>query len=228
MTIEAAVSFSGEVIEDYITRGLAHLWVHTQQYTDLAKPDGFKVITKGDGVWLWDIKGRRFLDAMSGLWVVNAGHGRTELAEVAAEQLRELGYMNTFAYASMPAVDLASKLAELLPPSLNRVFFVNSGSEAVETAIRMAKHYQYNIGEKKRYKVIARRGSYHGMTAGALSINSSPYTNGGTSSAPARARFPCPRSRRAGAVTPLRGPRSGRAVPVTDAGHRPDRSRGRR
>src|SRR5215212_7828441 len=179
MTIEQApvVSFDGATIEDYITRGLAHLWVHTQQYTDLAKPDGFKVFVRGEGVWLWDMKGRRFLDAMSGLWVVNAGHGRTELADVAAEQMRALGYMNTFAYASMPAVDLASKLAELLPPSLNKVYFVNSGSEAVETAVRMAKHYQYNIGEKKRFKVIARRGSYHGMTAGALSINSSPYTN---------------------------------------------------
>ena len=153
MTIEQAapVGFDGATIEDYITRGLAHLWVHTQQYTDLAKPDGFKVFVRGEGVWLWDMKGRRFLDAMSGLWVVNAGHGRTELADVAAEQMRSLGYINTFAYASMPAVDLASELAELLPPSLNKVYFVNSGSEAVETAVRMAKHYQYNIGEKKRF-----------------------------------------------------------------------------
>jgi adenosylmethionine-8-amino-7-oxononanoate aminotransferase len=171
------LTFDGATIEDYITRGLAHLWVLTQQLTDLAKPDGFKVFVRGEGVWLWDMKGRRFLDAMSGLCVVNAGHGRTELADVAAEQMRSLGYINTFAYASMPAVDLASKLAELLPPSLNKVYFVNSGSEAVETAVRMAKHYQYNIGEKKRYKVIARRGSYHGMTAGALSINSSTYAN---------------------------------------------------
>src|SRR5262249_24211477 len=167
------VSFSGETIEDYITRGLAHLWVHTQQYTDLARPDGFKVFARGEGVWLWDMKGRRFLDAMSGLWVVNAGNGRTELADVAARQMRELVYVNTFAYASLPAVDLATKLAELMPPSLNKTFFVNSGSEAVETAIRMAKHYQYNLGEQKRYKVIARRGSYHGMTAGALGVNAS-------------------------------------------------------
>ena len=174
---EAPVSYSEEAVQDYIDRGLAHLWVHTQQYTELAKPDGFKVFAKGDGVWLWDMKGRRFLDAMSGLWVVNIGHGRTELAEVAAQQMRELNYINTFAYASMPGVDLADKLAELMPPSLNKVYFVNSGSEAVETALRMAKHYQYNIGEKKRYKIIARRGSYHGMTAGALSINQALYAN---------------------------------------------------
>jgi adenosylmethionine-8-amino-7-oxononanoate aminotransferase len=158
-------------LDDYIERGLANLWVHTQQVTDLAKPDGLKVFVKGEGVWLTDQRGRRFIDAMSGLWVVNAGHGRTELAEVAARQMRELAYINTFVYTSRPAVDLASKLASLLPSTLNRTFFVNSGSEAVETALRMAKHYQYNLGEKKRFKIIARRGSYHGVTAGALSVN---------------------------------------------------------
>jgi adenosylmethionine-8-amino-7-oxononanoate aminotransferase len=164
-------------IASYIERGLEHLWVHTQQVTDLAKEDGLKVFERGEGIYLWDIKGRRFIDAMSGLWVVNAGHGRAELAEVAAKQMREMAYVNTFAYTSRPAVDLATKLASLLPPSLNKLFFVNSGSEAVETAIRMAKHYQYNVGEKKRYKVLARRGSYHGMTAGALSVNGSPALN---------------------------------------------------
>jgi adenosylmethionine-8-amino-7-oxononanoate aminotransferase len=164
-------------MDDYIARGLAHLWVHTQQYTDLAKPDGMKVFVKGEGVWLTDQRGRRFMDAMSGLWVVNAGHGRAELAEVAARQMREMAYVNTFAYTSRPAIDLASTLASLLPPSLNRLFFVNSGSEAVETALRMAKHYQYNIGEKKRFKIIARRGSYHGVTAGALSVNGSTGIN---------------------------------------------------
>ena len=166
-----------EEIADYIQRGLEHLWVHTQQVTDLAKEDGLKVFERGEGIHLWDIKGRKFIDAMSGLWVVNAGHGRTELAEVAARQMREMAYVNTFAYTSKPAVDLATKLAGLLPPSLNKLYFVNSGSEAVETALRMAKHYQYNIGEKKRYKVIARRGSYHGVTAGALSVNGSAALN---------------------------------------------------
>jgi adenosylmethionine-8-amino-7-oxononanoate aminotransferase len=176
MTIEQETRTDAAVdgeLDSYITRGLANLWVHTQQYTDLAKPDGMKVFVKGEGVWLTDMMGRRFMDAMSGLWVVNAGHGRAELGEVAAQQMRDLAYINTFAYASRPAIDLADKLASLLPPSLNRLFFVNSGSEAVETAIRMAKHYQYNIGEKKRFKLIARRGSYHGVTAGALSVNGS-------------------------------------------------------
>ncbi len=172
-----AIPFDDAEYASYTERGLEHLWVHTQQQTDLEKEDGLKVFTHGEGIYLWDLKGRRFIDAMSGLWVVNAGHGRTELAEVAAKQMREMAYVNTFAYTSRPAIDLATKLASLLPPSLNKVFFVNSGSEAVETAIRMAKHYQYNIGEKKRYKVIARRGSYHGMTAGALSVNGSAALN---------------------------------------------------
>lgn len=170
-------AFTPDEVNDYVARGLAHLWVHTQQYNDLAKPDGFKVFVKGDGIWLWDAKGRQFMDVMSGLWVVNAGHGRAEIAEVAANQLRELAYVNTFGYATVPAVDLATKLAGLMPGSFNKVYFVNSGSEAVETAIRMAKHYQWNRGEKKRYKVISRRGSYHGMTAGALSVNQSNYVN---------------------------------------------------
>ena len=163
--------------EDYVERGLAHLWVHTQQYNDLAKPDGFKVFTRGEGIWLWDATGRQFMDAMSGLWVVNSGHGRAEIAEVAAAQMRDLAYVNTFGYATKPAIDLATKLASLMPGSLNKTYFVNSGSEAVETAMRMAKHYHWNRGDKKRYKIISRRGSYHGMTAGALSVNQSAYVN---------------------------------------------------
>src|SRR5512140_1291506 len=117
-------------IASYVERGLEHLWVHTQQQTDLAKVDGLKVFTRGEGIYLWDIKGRKFIDAMSGLWVVNAGHGRAELAEVAAKQMRDMAYVNTFAYTSRPAIDLATKLASLLPPSINKLFFVNSGSEA--------------------------------------------------------------------------------------------------
>ena len=108
---------------------------------------------------------------MSGLWVVGAGHGRTELSEVASRQMAELAYANPFAYATGPAVDLATRLAEITPGKLTRTFFVNTGAEAVETAIRMAKQFQYNRGERGRYKVISRIGSYHGMTLGAMSVN---------------------------------------------------------
>ncbi|HLZ69658.1 MAG TPA: aspartate aminotransferase family protein [Dehalococcoidia bacterium] len=169
--------FNEAEVDDYVRRGLDHLWIHTQQYNDLAKPDGFMVLTEGEGVRLKDIKGRSYIDAMSGLWVVAVGHGRKELARVAAEQMEKLAYINTFAYATRPGVDLATKLAELAPGSISKFYFANSGSEAVETAIRMSKQYHYNRGDKKRYKIISRRGSYHGMTAGALSINGAQYAN---------------------------------------------------
>ncbi|MGH2588982.1 MAG: aspartate aminotransferase family protein, partial [Dehalococcoidia bacterium] len=164
-------------VDDYVQRGIEHLWVHTQQVNDLSKPDGLLVFTEGEGIRVKDITGRSFIDAMSGLWVVAIGHGRAELAEVAAEQMRRLAYINTFAYATPPAIDLATKLAELAPGSISRVYFANSGSEAVETAVKMAKQYHYNRGDLKRYKVISRRGSYHGVTAGALSLNAATYAS---------------------------------------------------
>lgn len=164
-------------VDDYVQRGLEHLWIHTQQYNELAKPDGMLVFTDGEGIRLKDMTGRSFIDAMSGLWVVNVGHGRTELAEVAAEQMKRLAYINTFAYATPPAIDLASKLAEIAPGSISRIYFANSGNEAVDTAVRMAKQYHYNRGDKKRYKVISRRGSYHGITQGTLGLTSAIYAN---------------------------------------------------
>ena len=86
MTTTEAMSPANDDVADYISRGLEHLWVHTQQQADLEKEDGLKVIVRGEGIHLWDIKGRKFIDAMSGLWVVNAGHGRAELAEVAGPE----------------------------------------------------------------------------------------------------------------------------------------------
>ena len=163
--------------ESYRERALNHLWVQTQQYNDLAAEDGLLFIEKGHGIYLENMDGKKYIDAMSGLWVVAVGHGRNELAKIAEKQISELAFANPFAYATPPAVDLASKLAELTPPSINKFFFVNSGSEAVETAIRMAKQYHYNNGESKRYKVISRIGSYHGTTMGALSVNGSPMLN---------------------------------------------------
>ena len=164
-------------VDEYLSRGLRHLWVQTQQYNDLAQDDGFVVINGGDGIYVSDIKGRRFIDAMSGLWVVAVGHGRTELADVAKRQMETLAYANPFAYATEPAVDLATKLAEIAPPSIQKAFFVNSGSEAVESAIRMAKQYHFNKGERRKTKVIARIGSYHGTTAMAMSVNGAAYMN---------------------------------------------------
>jgi adenosylmethionine-8-amino-7-oxononanoate aminotransferase len=168
---------TGAGLDDYVARGLEHLWIHAQQYNDLAQDDGFIVIERGEGIYLEEMNGRRYIDAMSGLWVVAVGHGRQELADVAAEQMSKLSFANPFAYATPPAVDLADKLATLTPSTINKFYFVNSGSEAVEAAIRMAKQYHYNRGDSKRYKVISRIGSYHGTTLGALSVNGSPMMN---------------------------------------------------
>ncbi len=156
-------------------QALDHLWIHTRQWNELAEPGGLLIFERAEGVRLYDVEGREYIDAMSGLWVVNVGHGRRELAQVAYEQMQKLAYINTFAYASVPAVKLAAKLAEITPGDLNHVFFVNSGSEAVETALKMARQYHHLNGEPKRYKFIYRRGSYHGQTFGAMTVNGARY-----------------------------------------------------
>ncbi|MEM7251624.1 MAG: aspartate aminotransferase family protein [Pseudomonadota bacterium] len=164
-------------LQDYIDRGLQHLWVHTQSIDELRKDDQFLVIESGDGIYLKDSAGRTYIDAMSGLWVVAAGHGRKELVDAAARQMEQLSYANPFAYATPSAIDLATKLSTVTPTSVNRFYFVNTGAEAVETAIRMAKQYHYNRGQAGRFKVISRMGSYHGMTHGALSVNGGGIIN---------------------------------------------------
>ncbi|MER3449906.1 MAG: aspartate aminotransferase family protein [Chloroflexota bacterium] len=169
-------NFSGaEDVARLRRQALDHLWIHTRQWNELAEPGGLLIFERAEGVRLYDVEGREYLDAMSGLWVVNAGHGRRELAQVAYEQMQKLAYINTFAYASVPAIKLAAKLAEIAPGDLNHVFFVNSGSEAVETALKMARQYHHLNGEPKRYKFIYRRGSYHGQTFGAMTVNGARY-----------------------------------------------------
>ncbi|MBI3979176.1 MAG: aspartate aminotransferase family protein [Chloroflexi bacterium] len=150
---------------------LDHLWIQTRQWNELAEPDGLMIFTRGQGVRVYDATGREYIDAMSGLWVVNAGHGRTEIAEAAYEQMQQVTYINTFAYATPPTIKLAKRVAQLTPGDLSHVYFVNSGSEAVETALKMARQYHYLNGQPGRTKFISRRGSYHGQTMGALSVN---------------------------------------------------------
>ncbi|MSQ29867.1 MAG: aspartate aminotransferase family protein [Dehalococcoidia bacterium] len=163
--------------DDYTQRGLANLWIQTQSMDELAQEGQYTVITGGKGIYLDDSYGRRYIDAMAGLWVVAVGHGRRELAEVARDQMERLSFANPFVYATPPAVDLATKLAEVSQPGITRSFFVNGGAEAVDTAIRMARQWQYNRGETKRYKIISRIGSYHGMTYAAMSVNNAKGMN---------------------------------------------------
>ncbi|MEZ5812752.1 MAG: aspartate aminotransferase family protein [Rhizobiaceae bacterium] len=132
---------------------------------------GARVITRADGVMLTDSDGEQLLDAMAGLWCVNIGYGRNELAEVAARQMRELPYYNTFFQTShVPAISLAAKLAELVPGDLNHVFFAGSGSEANDTNIRMVRHYWARKGKPEKTVIISRRNAYHGSTMGGASL----------------------------------------------------------
>ena len=146
-----------------------HLHPFSQQ--DEFAGQGARIITRGEGVWLTDSEGERILDGMSGLWCVNIGYGRHELAEVAERQMRELPFYNTFFKTShAPAIELAARLAELVPGPLNSVFFASSGSEANDTNIRMARHYWSLKGQPEKTVIISRKNAYHGSTIGGASL----------------------------------------------------------
>ncbi|MBQ1083077.1 MULTISPECIES: aspartate aminotransferase family protein [unclassified Nocardiopsis] len=146
-----------------------HLWMH---FTEMAAYDEAEVpvITRGEGEYVYDDHGNRYLDGLSGLFVSQVGHGRTEIADAIAEQARELAYFPIWTYAHPRAVELADRLAGLAPGDLNRVFFTGGGSEAVESAWKLARQYFKAIGQPTRHKVISRNIAYHGTSLGALSI----------------------------------------------------------
>jgi adenosylmethionine-8-amino-7-oxononanoate aminotransferase len=129
------------------------------------------VIERGEGAYVWDAKGKRYLDGLSGLFVVQAGHGRHEMADAAAKQSAQLAYFPLWSYAHPAAIELAERIASYAPGDLNRVFFTTGGSEAVESAWKLARQYFKAVGEPLRYKVVARDIAYHGTTMGALAIN---------------------------------------------------------
>jgi adenosylmethionine-8-amino-7-oxononanoate aminotransferase len=150
-----------------------HLWMHFTRmgaYADHELP----VIVKGDGCYVWDEKGKRYLDGLSALFCVNAGHGRAELGQAAADQAKELGFYTNWSYAHPRAIELAARVAGLAPEGLDRVFFTNSGSEAVETALKLSRHWHRLNGDGQRHKFIAREIAYHGTTLGALAATGIP------------------------------------------------------
>ena len=151
----------------------AHLWLHFTRMS-AARGESLPIITRGEGCYLEDIEGRRYLDALAGLFAVQIGysHGE-EIGEAAAEQFRELPFYTNWSYAHPRAIELAEQIASLAPGDLNRVFFTSGGSEAVESAWKLARQWHAAHGEQ-RYKVIARHVAYHGTTMGALSINGIP------------------------------------------------------
>ena len=146
---------------------------HLHPFTDSKELNakGARVITRAEGVYLWDSDGNKLLDGMAGLWCVNIGYGRHELADAASRQMMQLPYYNTFFQTTHPpVVMLAQKLAELAPEGLNHVFFSGSGSEANDTNIRMVRHYWASQGKPEKKVIIARKNGYHGSTMAAASL----------------------------------------------------------
>jgi hypothetical protein len=146
-----------------------NLWLHFTRMSSYADAD-VPVIVRGSGPYVYDQHGKKYLDGLSGLFVSQVGHGRTEIAEAGAKQASELAYFPLWSYAHPKAIELASRLASLAPGDLNKVFFTTSGSEAVESAWKLAKQYFKLIGEPTRYKVLSRDIAYHGTSMGALAI----------------------------------------------------------
>jgi adenosylmethionine-8-amino-7-oxononanoate aminotransferase len=165
-----AAAQSAEELQELAQR---HLWMHFTRmgaYDDVEMP----IIARGEGCYVWDVDGKRYLDGLSALFCVNAGHGRPELAEAAATQMRELDYYVMWSFAHPRAIELATRIASLAPGDLNRVFFTSGGSEAVESAIKLARNYYRVTGKGAKHKLVAREIAYHGTTLGALSATGIP------------------------------------------------------
>ncbi|HOT33834.1 MAG TPA: aspartate aminotransferase family protein [Rhodoglobus sp.] len=151
-----------------------HLWMHFSRQSVMESGAGVPIIVKGEGHHIWDSTGRKYIDGLSGLFVVNAGHGRKRLADVAARQAEELAFFPIWSYAHPNAIELADRLASYAPGDLNRVFFSTGGGEAVETAFKLAKYYWKLQGRPTKHKVISRSIAYHGTPQGALAITGIP------------------------------------------------------
>ncbi len=160
---------SSDAISDAQDAAKRNLWLHFTRMSAYEDSD-VPVIVRGSGAYVYDQRGKRYLDGLSGLFVSQVGHGRTEIAEAGARQAAELAYFPLWSYAHPKAIELATRLADLAPGDLNRVFFTTSGSEAVESAWKLAKQYFKLTGEPGRYKVLSRDIAYHGTSMGALAI----------------------------------------------------------
>jgi adenosylmethionine-8-amino-7-oxononanoate aminotransferase len=145
-----------------------HLWMHFTRMSAYEEAE-VPIIVRGEGCYVYDEHGKRYLDALSALFCVNIGHGRADLVQAGAEQARELGFYTNWSYAHPPAIRLAARVASLAPGELNRVFFTSGGSEAVESALKLARQYFKLAGKPNKTKVIAREIAYHGTSLGALS-----------------------------------------------------------
>ena len=164
-----------------------HLWMHFTRHSVYEQGGHVPIIVRGEGHHIWDDQGNRYIDGLAGLFTVQAGHGRTELAAAAQKQMSELAFFPLWSYAHPAAIELAERLVQYTPGDLNRVFFTTGGGEAVETALKVARQYHKLTGNPNKTKFIAREIAYHGTTLGALSATGvtglrqpfEPFTPGG-------------------------------------------------
>jgi adenosylmethionine-8-amino-7-oxononanoate aminotransferase len=151
-----------------------HLWMHFTRHSTYEEGGHVPVITRGEGAYVWDDTGKRYLDGLAGLFVVQVGHGREEIADAMARQAKQLEFFPLWSYAHPTAIELAERIAAKAPGDLNRVFFTSGGGEAVESAWKLAKQYYKLTGKPTKHKVISRAVAYHGTPQGALSITGIP------------------------------------------------------
>ena len=160
---------SGEDLEIIKQNAAEHFWPHAKQTDEMFGDNGITLVDSAQGVWVDDTDGNQWFDTLSSMWLVNLGHGRREIADAVHKQMTNISYSPGGTVTPVTA-ELAAKVASLSPDQDSRVYFVSGGSEAVETAMKMAKNFQYNIGERNRWKIISRRGSYHGGTLATMSL----------------------------------------------------------
>jgi adenosylmethionine-8-amino-7-oxononanoate aminotransferase len=166
----AVASQTGEQVDTGMQElARRHLWMHFSRMGSYGPDHEIPIIVRGEGCYVYDDHGKRYLDALAALFCVNAGHGRTELGEAAARQVEELDFYTLWSYAHPRAIELAARIASLAPGELNRVFFTSGGSEAVESALKLSRNYHRALGKGQKHKVIAREIAYHGTSLGALS-----------------------------------------------------------
>ena len=151
-----------------------HLWMHFTRMGAFDAEHEIPVIVRGEGCYVYDQHGRRYLDGLSALYCVNIGHGRADVAQAGADQARELGFFTNWGYAHPKSIELAARIGQLAPGELNRVFFTSGGSEAVDSALKLCRQYHKLTGNPGRFKVISRKLAYHGATMGALTATGIP------------------------------------------------------